>query len=57
VLAGKQALIVADDGQDAAQVRPLLPPHGCARLVTSRNRFSLPVMSPAVRRGARFMLE
>jgi NB-ARC domain len=43
-LTGKRALIVADDAKDAAQVRPLLPPAGCALLVTSRNRFSLPGM-------------
>jgi hypothetical protein len=43
-LSGKRALILADDAQDAAQVRPLLPPSGCALLVTSRNRFSLPGM-------------
>jgi hypothetical protein len=43
-LAGKRALILADDAQDAAQVRPLLPPPGCALLITSRNRFALPAM-------------
>jgi hypothetical protein len=30
VLADKRALILADDAKDAAQVRPLLPPAGCA---------------------------
>jgi tetratricopeptide (TPR) repeat protein len=44
-LAGKRAFILADDAEDAAQVRPLLPPAGCALLVTSRNRFSLPGMT------------
>lgn len=44
VLAGKRVLVLADDAKDAAQVRPLLPPSGCALLVTSRNRFSLPKM-------------
>jgi hypothetical protein len=39
-LSGKRALILADDAIDAAQVRPLLPPQGCALLVTSRQRFS-----------------
>ena len=43
-LAGKRALILADDAQDVAQVRPLLPPPGCALLITSRNRFALPAM-------------
>ncbi len=42
----KRALILADDTRDAAQVRPLLPPSGCALLITSRQRFSLPGMSP-----------
>jgi len=46
VLAGKRVLILADDAKDAAQVRPLLPPPGCALLVTSRNRFHLPGMRP-----------
>jgi tetratricopeptide (TPR) repeat protein len=41
-LSGKRALILADDALDAAQVRPLLPPQGCALLITSRQRFSLP---------------
>jgi len=44
-LTGKKVLILADDAKDAAQVRPLLPPAGCALLVTSRNRFSLPGMA------------
>ncbi|MFL5804086.1 MAG: hypothetical protein ACJ8CR_20370, partial [Roseiflexaceae bacterium] len=44
-LAGKRVLILADDAKDAGQVRPLLPPQGCALLVTSRTRFSLPGMA------------
>jgi tetratricopeptide (TPR) repeat protein/transcriptional regulator with XRE-family HTH domain len=40
-LHGQRMLILADDAHDAAQVRPLLPPAGCALLVTSRVRFSL----------------
>lgn len=45
VLAGKRALIIADDARDAAQVHPLLPPPGCALLVTSRQHFALPGMA------------
>jgi tetratricopeptide (TPR) repeat protein len=45
-LAGKRALILADDAKDAAQVCPLLPPSGCALLITTRNRFALPGMQP-----------
>jgi tetratricopeptide (TPR) repeat protein len=44
-LSGKRALIFADDALDAAQVSPLLPPQGCALLITSRQRFSLPGMA------------
>lgn len=44
VLHGRCVLILADDARDAAQVRPLLPPPGCALLVTSRQRFTLPGM-------------
>ncbi len=44
-LTGKRAIILADDAKDAAQVRPLLPPPGCALLITSRNRFVLPGMA------------
>jgi tetratricopeptide (TPR) repeat protein len=41
LLDGRRALILADDAKDAAQVRPLLPPAGCALLITSRQRFAL----------------
>lgn len=44
VLHGRRALILADDASDAAQVLPLIPPAGCALLVTSRLRFTLPGM-------------
>jgi tetratricopeptide (TPR) repeat protein/transcriptional regulator with XRE-family HTH domain len=45
VLHNQRVLILADDARDAAQVRPLLPSVGCALLVTSRRRFSLPGMT------------
>lgn len=44
-LHGKRILILADDASDAQQVRPLLPPVGCALLITSRQRFTLPGMT------------
>jgi hypothetical protein len=43
-LSGKRALILADDAHGIGQIRPLMPPAGCALLVTTRNRFSLPGM-------------
>ncbi len=43
-LAGRRVLLLADDAWDAAQVRPLLPPSGCALLITTRQRFTLPGM-------------
>jgi tetratricopeptide (TPR) repeat protein len=45
LLNGRRALILADDARDAIQVRPLLPPTGCALLVTSRQRFALDGMA------------
>jgi hypothetical protein len=45
ILTGKHVLILADDARDASQVRPLLPPAGCALLITSRQRFTLPGMT------------
>jgi tetratricopeptide (TPR) repeat protein len=44
LLSSKRVLILADDAKDAVQIRPLMPPSGCALLVTSRNRFNLPGM-------------
>lgn len=41
-LQGRRVLILADDASDAAQVEHLLPPAGCALLVTTREPFSLP---------------
>jgi predicted ATPase len=42
VLHNKRALLLMDNAKDAAQVRPLIPPAGCALLVTSRQHFALP---------------
>lgn len=46
LLNGKRALILLDNAADAAQVEPLLPPPGCALLITSRRHFVLPGLSP-----------
>jgi len=40
-LSGQRALIVADDARDATCLRALLPPPGCALLVTSRSRIPI----------------
>jgi hypothetical protein len=45
LLNGRRVLILADDARNAAQVRPLLPPVGCALLITSRQRFALDGMA------------
>ena len=40
-LAGKQLLIVFDNARDTAQVCPLMPPHPCAVMITSRQPIAL----------------
>jgi len=42
VLHGKRALLLMDNAKDRAQVEPLIPPAGCALIVTSRQHFTLP---------------
>ena len=44
VLEGKRILLLLDNAADDKQVIPLLPPKGCAALVTSRRNFTLPGM-------------
>ena len=42
MLSGKRVLILLDNAANREQVEPLLPPSGCAVIVTSRNKFALP---------------
>jgi len=46
VLEGKRAFLLLDNALDAAQMAPLLPPPGCAVVVTSRWSFSVPGLEP-----------
>ncbi len=46
-LRDRSVLVLLDNTRDSAQVHPLLPPHGCAALVSSRNR--LPALDDARR--------
>ncbi|MGE0129994.1 MAG: tetratricopeptide repeat protein [Blastocatellales bacterium] len=41
-LHGQRALLLMDNAKDREQVEPLIPPAGCALLVTSRQHFTLP---------------
>jgi tetratricopeptide (TPR) repeat protein len=42
VLSGKHTLILLDNAANREQVEMLLPPTGCAMLITSRQKFTLP---------------
>jgi tetratricopeptide (TPR) repeat protein len=44
VLYNQRALLLMDNAKDESQVEPLIPPAGCALLVTSRQHFTLPGM-------------
>ena len=47
VLHSKRVLVFLDDAAGREQVEPLLPPRGCALIVTSRFHFTLPGLVPA----------
>ena len=42
ILHGKRAILLLDNASGREQVEPLMPPQGCALLVTSRKKFALP---------------
>ncbi len=46
LLTQRRAIVVCDNARDAKQVEPLIPPAGCALIVTSRLAFQLPGMEP-----------
>jgi len=46
VLNEQRALIIFDNAKDAAQVQPLMPPHGHFLILTSRQNFTLPNLHP-----------
>ena len=46
LLSSKRVLILLDNARDAAQVTPLIPPAGCALIVTSRHSFMLGKTAP-----------
>ena len=46
VLGGKQVLLLLDNARDATQAAPLIPPAGCALIVTSRHSFMLGKTAP-----------
>jgi tetratricopeptide (TPR) repeat protein len=45
-LTGLHALILLDNAKDADQARPLIPPPGCALIVTSRQSFAIGHVAP-----------
>lgn len=46
VLGAKKVLLFLDNARDAAQAKPLIPPAGCALIVTSRHTFMLGTVAP-----------
>ena len=46
VLGGKQVLLLLDNARDATEAAPLIPPAGCALIVTSRHSFMLGKTAP-----------
>ncbi len=42
ILSGKRCLIMLDDAANESQVRPFIPPSGCALLVTSHKKLAVP---------------
>jgi hypothetical protein len=45
-LDGQRVLVCVDDAADAAQVQPLVPPAGCALIVSSRRAFTVAGVAP-----------